>query len=309
MKSLKELTLLDEFLFDQTMDILEAQEAILQIILSDDKLRLLLPPQTEKELRTAPWLRAVRLDVFSIDEERTMYNTEMQATWRKDLVKRSRFYQSMIDSSLLEPGVENFNQMNNTCIIMITPFDLFGEDKYCYTFRSFCVENKDLALPDGTVRIFLNTRGKNDSEVSKELRDFLHYVECVDGDFAEQTGSQKIQKLHGYISRIKASEEIGVKYMQRWEEKLIDRRMGRREGREEGKELAIIQKVCKKLVKGKSPEAISEELEEELPKILRICDAAREFAPDYDYELIFKKLNPLDPESDEGLLSLYLHEE
>lgn len=44
-KNLKELTLLDKFLFDQTMDIPEAHEAVLQIIFGDDVIisRLLIP--------------------------------------------------------------------------------------------------------------------------------------------------------------------------------------------------------------------------------------------------------------------------
>lgn len=290
MKTLKELTLLDKFLFDQTFDILEAQEAALQIILSDDNLKLLLPPQTEKELRTAPWLRSIRLDVFSIDEEKTIYNTEMQGSFRDDLIKRSRYYQGLIDSSLLQPGTVSFNQLNNTYIIMITPFDLFGMEKYCYTFRPYCEEVKDLRLEDGAVRIFLNTKGKNDNEVSEELRDFLHYVECVDEEFAKQTGSERIQKIHGCVARVKSSEEMGVKYMQSWEEKVIEREKGREEGREEGAGLLLTELVCKKLRRGKKPEAIADELEEDLMVIVRICTVAQEFAPEYDCESIYNKL-------------------
>ena len=111
MKKLQELTLFDKFLFDETMDIPEAHEAVLQIIFGDDNLKLLTPAQTEKEIRTAPWLRSIRLDVYAIDQEKRIYNTEAQKAEKKDLVKRSRFYQSLIDSSLLEPGEINFNQM------------------------------------------------------------------------------------------------------------------------------------------------------------------------------------------------------
>ena len=52
MKTLQDLTLLDKFLFDQAMDMPEAQEAALQIILQNDDLSLLIPPHTEKEIRT-----------------------------------------------------------------------------------------------------------------------------------------------------------------------------------------------------------------------------------------------------------------
>lgn len=58
-KTLKELTLLSKFLFDQTMDLPEAHEAALRIIFSNENIRLLTPAQTEKEIRTAPWLRSI----------------------------------------------------------------------------------------------------------------------------------------------------------------------------------------------------------------------------------------------------------
>ena len=152
MKKLKELTLLSKFLFDQTMGIPEAHEAALRIILGNENIRLLDKPQTEKEIRTAPWLRSIRLDVYALDEELTLYDTEMQAEKKDDLIKRSRYYQSLIDSSLLEPGSVDFNGLNDTCIIMITPFDLFGAGKYRYTFSSCCVEDKGISLNDGAVR-------------------------------------------------------------------------------------------------------------------------------------------------------------
>lgn len=235
MKKLKELTLLSKFLFDQTMDIPEAHEAALRIILGNENIRLLDKPQTEKEIRTAPWLRSIRLDVYALDEELTLYDTEMQAEKKDDLIKRSRYYQSLIDSSLLEPGSVDFNGLNDTCIIMITPFDLFGAGKYRYTFSSCCVEDKGISLNDGAVRIFLNTKGENDHEVSQELIDFLHYIECTEEELALRSGSENIRKIHECVKRIKSSEEIGVKYMQIWEEKVYEREKGKTEGRVEGK--------------------------------------------------------------------------
>jgi len=232
-KALKDLTLLSKFLFDQTMDIPEAHEAALRIILGDEHIRLLNPAQTEKELRTAPWLRSIRLDVYALDEDLTVYDTEMQAEYRQDLLKRSRYYQALIDSSLLEPGSVDFNRLNDTVIIIICPFDLFGEGKYCYTFRSYCEENKDILLNDGSVRIFLNTRGTNDEEVSQELRDFLHYVEKDDEELALRSNSENLKRIHACVKQIKSSEEMGVRYMQRWEEEIILRQKGKAEGKAE----------------------------------------------------------------------------
>lgn len=64
-----------------------------------------------------------------MDEEQIVYNTEMQNKKKSDLAKRSRYYQAMVDTNLLEPGIPNHNVLNATYIILIMTFDLFGFDK------------------------------------------------------------------------------------------------------------------------------------------------------------------------------------
>ena len=45
------------------------------------------------------------------------------------------------------------------------------KDKYRYTFRTTCQESENVDLEDGRTTVFLNTRGKNESEVPGELVD------------------------------------------------------------------------------------------------------------------------------------------
>ena len=97
-------------------------------------------------------------------------------------------------------------------------------------------EIPDLNLEDGAVRIFLNTRGENRDEVSKELVDFLHYVEKTTDSTAEKTESARIRRIHERVCKVRASEEIGVKYMQEWEERYYDKLEAQEEGRKEEKE-------------------------------------------------------------------------
>ena len=46
--------------------------------------------------------------------------------------------------------------------------------------------------------------------------------------------SERIRKIHSFVQKIRSSEEMGVKYMQAWEEKVLEREEGRKEGRDEG---------------------------------------------------------------------------
>ena len=53
----------------------------------------------------------------------------------------------------------------------------------------------------------------------------------------------------------------------------------------------MIRKVCKKALKGKDAVMIADELEEDdVEKVQRIKDVTKSFAPDYDVEVIYKKL-------------------
>ena len=102
-------------------------------------------------------------------------------------------------------------------VIFIAPFDLFGQEKYMYTFRMTCDEVPGLELKDGGVRIFLNTHGKNDDEVSSELSEFLYFVEHPSKDNGNFQ-NPRVQKLADQIENIKSNQEVGVKSIRLWED-------------------------------------------------------------------------------------------
>ena len=272
---LKDLNLTDRFLFDEVMEDKQTHRDVLEIIFQRE-IPLLEENGTEKELRVFPLSRSIRMDVFAVDKEDKIYNTEMQQKKRNDLAKRSRYYQSMIDTSLLEPGIPSYNLLKDSYIIMITPFDLFGYGRYQYTFETGCREEPGCILEDGAVRIFLNTRGTNPEEVPQELVDLLHYLEHTTDEEAEKTDSQRIRRIHSHVCKVKSSEEIGVKYMQAWEEKYYEREEGReegiKEGMERGRKLKLQEIVKKKLAKNQSPEEIAEALEEPVEVIWALIE-------------------------------------
>lgn len=247
-KPLKDLTLLDRFLFDTAMSVPEICHNMLSIILDDPHLPKIHYSITEKSQEPFYDSRAVRLDLLAFDENDVVYDAEAQKknTGRRNLKRRSRLYQSHIDVNLMEPGDLNFGRMNDVYIIFIAPFDLFGEKKYMYTFRMTCDEVPGMALNDGAVRIFLNTHGENDDEVSEELVEFLHFVEETPDDDKE-IKNERVRELADQIDHLKSSQEVGVRYMRLWEEmeelkqeaiaegKELGIEMGREEGRAEGR--------------------------------------------------------------------------
>ena len=192
-------------------------------------------PQAEKELRVNQELRKyVRLDVWAEDEQAEIYNAEVQGKDTKNLPKRGRYYQALIDSNLLEIGNTDYNQLNPIRLITISPFDLFGRERYMYTFQMQCMEESDLPLEDGAYRIYLNTKGKDEENISSELKSLLEFLEDPSEEIASQSNSKRIIRMQQHVKSLKENAEVGVRYMNAWEEKELAIKEGRAEGRAEG---------------------------------------------------------------------------
>ena len=57
-----------------------------------------------------------------------------------------------------------------------------------------------------------------------------------------------------------------------------------------GESAKLIKLICRKLKKKKTPEAIADELEEDLETVRNICETAKPFAPKYNEKEILKQL-------------------
>lgn len=204
----------------------------------------------------------------------------------KTLQELTLFDRFLFNETMEIPGMRSFNLLNDTCIIMITPFDLFGKGKYCYTFHPYCEEEPDLRLEDGAVRIFLNSHGTNRDEVSEELVALLEYMETMDADKIGDD-SENLKKLHEYVEQIKASEEIGVKYMQKWEELEYEREDAREEGRIVGRkveEISILRRLLKK--KNRDEETVADDLDLSLEYVHRINELLSAYPMESDEEIV-----------------------
>ena len=104
-------------------------------------------PQAEKEERKSPLAKYIKLDVWAMDMEGNVYDAEAQKKDTKNLPKRSRLYQGIIDSKLLPPGEIDFNKMPNVFVIVIMSFDLFKKGRYSYTFHMECENSRNYVYP------------------------------------------------------------------------------------------------------------------------------------------------------------------
>ena len=201
----EELGISNDFLFGKVMQNPELCKELLQRILPDLKIDHIEYPELQKSINADRDARSVRLDVYVKDDKGVVYDIEMQIINTKELPKRCRYYQSMLDLQLIDKG-QYYKMLNKSYIIFICQFDLYGKGRHIYTFENFCKEDKNIAMGDETVKIFLNTEGIMD-DVSKELKAFLDYVA------GKKPKDSYVERLETAVEEAKKNREWRHEYM------------------------------------------------------------------------------------------------
>ena len=233
-KKLQDLNLMDRFLFSELIESSEAYKIILEIIL-EREINFKGEPIAENEKRKELLGKIARLDVCAIGDDNRVYNAEVQKENENNMHKRMRYYGALMTSKLLPEGTIDYNRLSDLCMIVIAGFDMGGEGKYRYTVRRMYEGYPDKEVYDGEVILYLNTKGKDTAGVSNELIAMLEYFEETTDDVALSSGYERIIRLNEIVSSIKASDEIGVKYMNAYEERMHDIQEAREQGEEIGR--------------------------------------------------------------------------
>lgn len=205
-KEYDELLFTDDFLFCK---ILEENEdlckELLELILGK-KIRKISYLTKQKVIDITYDGKGVRLDVYLEDDENTVFDIEMQTTTVKNLPKRARYYQGMIDLNLIEKGAR-YEELKRSYIIFICMHNPFKKKKlHLYTFENRCNEDDALLLGDESTKVILTPDGKT-NDVSKELRDFLNYLTGKEG------GGEFVAKLDAAVKKARNKEEWRMEYM------------------------------------------------------------------------------------------------
>ena len=237
-KPYEELELKDDFMFGLIMHDPKYVKPFLEMILKI-KIRKVVYPQSQKSIDLSANAKAIRLDVYVEDDQNTVFNLEMQTSDNRNLPKRMRYYQGVIDLNILQKG-QDYTKLKKSYVIFICTFDPFGEGRNIYTFCNTCQENTALTLDDDAVKIILSTKGTMD-DVSPEMKRILDYI---DGKGASDKFTEELEEA---VRSARQNERWRLDYMtleyeyrQRYlEGKEEGREEGRAEGRAEGRERTI----------------------------------------------------------------------
>ena len=274
----EEIGLSNDFIFGKVMSDPELCKELLERILPGIEIDHIEYPELQKPIKEDVDARSVRLDVYVKDGKNTVYDIEMQKVNTRELPKRSRYYQGMMDLQLIDSG-QPYKKLNQSYVIFICLEDVFGKNRHIYTFENICREDPGIKLRDGAIKIFLNAKG-NLNDVSSELRALLDYL---GGKKSEDEYVQKLERAvkeakrnrkwrHEYMTllmRDQENQEIGEERGRR-EGRLEGMREGRLEGQLEGELRKLVSLIRKKQLRGYQKEQIADLLEEDIQTVEKI---------------------------------------
>ena len=229
----EELSISNDFLFGKVMQNPKLCKELLLRILPDLNIERIEYPELQKSISMDMDARSVRLDVYVKDEKEVVYDIEIQVSHTRELPKRSRYYQSMIDLQLIDKG-QLYDELKRSYVIFICPFDLYGKGRHIYTFENICKEDGSISMGDEAVKIFLNAKGTLD-DVSDKLKAFLDYVA------GKKPKDAYVERLEEAVKEARKNREWRHEYMTL----LMRDQENVKKGREYGEELmlALIQKL------------------------------------------------------------------
>lgn len=208
-KGLQNQTMKNNFLFAAVMLEPDNCRKVLSCVLDMEIEQVIV--SREKSIVYHPEYHGVRLDVFAKGTNGTCFNVEMQIA-KEDVRKRSRYYHDQMDMELLLGG-RSYGELPDTYVIFICDYDPLGLGKYRYTLKNTLYEDSTYKYEDGRHTIFLSTQGKDESEVPKQLVNFLHFIGAPLQDSQKDYDDELVGQLQKTVAHIKQDREMGARYM------------------------------------------------------------------------------------------------
>ena len=203
-RPLSDQTLMNDYVFSMVMRKPKRIKPLLEYILGK-KIKAIEVIDRQKYMKKGFESKGVRLDLYVEDTDGVIYDVDVQTTDKRNLPRRMRYYQAMLDVTFFPAGVD-YIKMRKSYVIFICNYDPFGKDRYIYTFQNRCDEDNTILFGDDEVKVVVNTKGTK-GEVSPELKEVIAYL-----DSGEVTG-QYSKELDDAVRELKSNEERREEYM------------------------------------------------------------------------------------------------
>ncbi len=158
----------DDLMFRKMAEDKEFCQEILRVILEDNKLTVLesVPQWTGTNLQG----RSVILDARCIRGNGTQVDIEVQKSDNDDHQRRVRYNSAILTTNITNPGIK-FEKIPDVCVVFISKFDIFEGNLPLYHINRVVRETGKI-VSNGFEEVYVNTKIKNDSEVSELMEVF-----------------------------------------------------------------------------------------------------------------------------------------
>ena len=228
-KPWEELTIADNYIFCKVMMNKDVCKELLEVLL-DLQIEKINYLQTESVIENFYDSRSVRLDVM-VKDSKKIYNIEMQSGNYKDIILRSRYYQSSMNVATTKRRT-HFRDLKETYVIFICKDDPFGLGLARYTKVSKFLETDKISYDDKSHNVFYNCSGY-EREENLEVKNVLRFIYELKAD------SELTKKIEQTTDEIKQSVDNRTEYMTVQdvidEEKELAWERGREDGLERGR--------------------------------------------------------------------------
>lgn len=247
-------TLADNFIFCKVMSSApEVCKEVLELLLGIEIDRIE-QSHTEHSMRADYDSKGIRFDVYVKDGTGRCIDVEVQTTDKKDLARRARYSQGLMDVDCF-PCDEDYEDLKDGYIIFLCLDDPFGRGLPVYTFKNRCRENKDILLNDGSHKIFYNA-AKHADMPSEPLKSFFRFLAGAADD------SARSGRLAALVKQVKSDTHWGQQFIA-WEEEV---QLRTREAAEAAYQAAFAVAAAQKavetarnfLAQGLSPEKVAQ---------------------------------------------------
>ncbi len=217
-KKYEDLTFADDFMFCKVMKDPRICTQVVETLL-DIKVDHIEYQNSHQEAKQDYRSRGVCFDVYVRDSDHVI-DLEIQTVNSKDLLKRARYYQSMLDMDQLDRSID-YKDLKESYVVFICLNDPFAKKLPRYTFKRRCTEvpEAEPLYDDMTTNVFYNASAWESSS-NENVKRFLKYV--------------RTSEAEGSLTKTIESAVETAKQNEPWRREFMTLAMKLREEREEG---------------------------------------------------------------------------
>lgn len=175
---LSKLNIMDDTFFHKIVEDAGVCEEMIRTILENDK--IVVTENTPQKFLRNVGTRSVILDVLCMDGDGRMVNIEVQKANNDDHQRRVRYNASNIDTFVTEKSTL-FEEMPDVCIIYISSFDIFEENRTIYHIDR-TIRETGTVVDNGFYEVYVNT-AVDDGSKKAELMQYMKDTKGVCSDF------------------------------------------------------------------------------------------------------------------------------